>query len=90
LCSEIEQMLPFGNIEICGLMTMPPYSDDAEQSRPHFQRLCSVRDGLIRRFPSIDWRELSMGMSGDYAVAVEEGATLVRVGTAIMGVRDYS
>jgi pyridoxal phosphate enzyme (YggS family) len=87
---DIEPILAFENIEICGLMTMPPYSDDPEQSRPHFRRLFRLRNALAHRFPTVDWRELSMGMSGDYAVAVEEGATLVRVGTAIMGERDYS
>jgi len=90
LYAEIEQLLAFKGIQVCGLMTMPPFSDDPQTSRPYFQRLRHLRDGLARHFQHVDWRELSMGMSGDYPVAVEEGATLVRVGTAIMGARTYA
>lgn len=68
---------------------MPPLGTDPEQSRRFFLRLRSLRDHLARQYPSADWRELSMGTSADYAVAVEEGATLVRVGTAIVGAREY-
>jgi len=73
---------------LVGLMTMPPYVEDPEANRPHFQRLREVRERLVAAgVPEADLRQLSMGMSGDFAVAVEEGATLVRVGTAIFGSR---
>jgi hypothetical protein len=76
------------NIRITGLMTMPPYSDNPEDSRPHFQRLRELRDAVIKEnIPGVSMAELSMGMSGDFEVAVEEGATMVRVGTAIFGER---
>ena len=58
---------------------------EPEDSRSFFQRLRKLRDHLTTQFPSTEWRELSMGTSADYSVAVEEGATLVRVGTAIVG-----
>lgn len=73
---------------LAGLMTMPPYSDDPESSRPHFVALRELRDRLIDEgVPAERLRHLSMGMTGDFEVAVEEGATLVRVGTAIFGPR---
>lgn len=73
---------------LAGLMTMPPYSDDPETSRPHFVALRELRDRLVEAgIPAERLRELSMGMTGDFEVAVEEGATLVRVGTAIFGPR---
>jgi uncharacterized pyridoxal phosphate-containing UPF0001 family protein len=68
-------------------MTMPPLGLDPEESRRYFQRLRSLRDHLATHFPLADWHELSMGTSGDFEVAVEEGASLVRVGTAILGAR---
>jgi uncharacterized pyridoxal phosphate-containing UPF0001 family protein len=68
-------------------MTMPPLETDPEEARRFFLRLRRLRDHLADQFPQADWRELSMGTSADYAVAVEEGATLVRVGTAIVGAR---
>ena len=79
--------LPFLNIQ--GLMTMPPFPKHEEDSRPYFLRLRTFRDTLADQFPGIGWNELSMGMSGDYLVAVEEGATLLRIGTKIMGMRSY-
>jgi len=71
------------------VMTMPPLGTDPEDSRRFFQSLRRLRDHLATQFPNADWHELSMGTSADYAVAVEEGATLVRVGTAIVGARRY-
>ena len=79
--------LPFLNIQ--GLMTMPPFPKHEEDSRPYFLRLRTFRDTLADQFPGIGWNELSMGMSGDYLVAVEERATLLRIGTKIMGMRSY-
>lgn len=75
------------NLQILGLMTMPPFADLAEESRPFFVRLRRLQEYLSQQAPASDWKELSMGTSVDYPVAVEEGATLVRVGTAIMGQR---
>jgi hypothetical protein len=73
---------------LVGLMLLPPYFDDPEQARPFFRRLREVRDRLAARgVPADRLRELSMGMSHDFEVAIEEGATLVRVGTAIFGAR---
>ena len=73
------------HVEVRGLMTMPPFLDDPEQVRPFFRKLRALRDrhGGPQELP-----ELSMGMSHDFAVAIEEGATIVRVGTAIFGPRD--
>lgn len=84
---EIAPLTALPHLELRGLMTMPPYDPDPEKSRPYFQKLCRLRGFLADRFPKTNWSELSMGMSGDYEVAVQEGATLVRVGTAIVGSR---
>jgi pyridoxal phosphate enzyme (YggS family) len=73
---------------VVGLMTLPPAADDPEDARPWFRQLRDLRDGWITGgVPSHLLRELSMGMSGDFEVAIEEGATMVRVGTAIFGSR---
>jgi PLP dependent protein len=78
--------LPFLRVE--GLMTIPPPGPDAEAARPYFHRLARLRDHWARfRAPNVALRELSMGMTDDYPVAVEEGATIVRVGRAIFGER---
>ena len=70
-----------------GLMTMPPYTEDPEGARPYFRRLRTLRDELARQFGLDDFRHLSMGMSHDFRVAIQEGSTMVRVGTAIFGSR---
>ena len=85
LLPEIEQVLTCNQLQVQGLMTMAPYSTNPEDSRPHFIRLRKLRDFLAENFPNQTWNQLSMGMSGDYQVAIQEGATFVRVGTAIMG-----
>jgi pyridoxal phosphate enzyme (YggS family) len=78
----------FGALEFRGLMTVPPFSEDAEGARPYFRRLREIRDTIARRkLPAISMEALSMGMSHDFEVAVEEGSTCVRVGTAIFGER---
>ncbi len=87
--SEVQSILDLPNLKVHGLMTMPPLETDPEDSRRFFQRLRLLRDHLASAFPQGDWHELSMGTSADYTVAVEEGATLVRVGTAIVGARKY-
>ncbi len=71
------------HVEVAGLMTMAPLSDSAATARPVFAGLRALRDQLKSRDPSIELPELSMGMSGDFEVAIEEGATLVRVGTSL-------
>lgn len=70
-----------------GLMVVPPYAEDPEATRPYFRRLRQLRDALARRHTHIALGQLSMGMSHDFPVAIEEGATCVRIGTAIFGVR---
>jgi pyridoxal phosphate enzyme (YggS family) len=76
------------NIRVQGLMTMPPFSEDPEASRPFFRKLRELAADIAKeQVPGVVMKELSMGMSGDFEVAVEEGATLVRVGTAIFGGR---
>ncbi|MEW6720459.1 MAG: YggS family pyridoxal phosphate-dependent enzyme [Thermodesulfobacteriota bacterium] len=82
-----EGSLGLPGIKISGLMAIPPYGIDPEESRPYFVRLRNLRDALAREFPAAELRELSMGMSGDFEEAIEEGATIVRVGTAIFGIR---
>jgi PLP dependent protein len=77
-----------GGIALKGLMTMPPWFDEAEDARPYFASLRELRDRIAALgMEGVDMTELSMGMSQDYAVAVEEGATIVRVGRAIFGER---
>lgn len=84
---EIEKILELPNIRVHGLMSMAPYSDDPESSRPFFARTRQLRDFLAGKFPGADWGQLSMGMSGDFGAAIKEGATIVRIGTAIVGER---
>jgi PLP dependent protein len=75
-------------IEVQGLMTVPPYNDDPEQSRAFFRKMRELRDQIAaRRLPAIIMETLSMGMSHDFEIAIEEGSTCVRVGTAIFGER---
>jgi len=83
----LESILGLDNLQIRGLMTMPPLETNPEDARIHFQTLRLLRDHLAARYPQADWHELSMGTSADYEVAVKEGATLVRIGTAIVGAR---
>jgi pyridoxal phosphate enzyme (YggS family) len=89
---ELEQILTgaprWGKLKISGLMTVPPYAEDPEGSRSFFRRLRQIRDRIAARsLPQIRMAALSMGMSHDFEVAIEEGATCVRVGTAIFGER---
>lgn len=86
----VEQLGPvseLAHLELHGLMTMPPFFDQPERVRPYFQRLRRLQAYLAHQLPACDWSELSMGMSGDFETAIQEGATLVRIGTAIMGAR---
>jgi hypothetical protein len=83
-----EKLSEMEGIEVKGLMTMPPFFEDPEASRPYFVELRKLGERLAKeKLPRISMEELSMGMSNDFEVAVEEGATLIRVGTAIFGSR---
>jgi hypothetical protein len=89
---ELEQILrgapQWENLKIRGLMTVPPYTENPEGSRPYFRQLRQIRDSIAARaLPKISMTALSMGMSHDFEVAIDEGATCVRVGTAIFGER---
>ncbi len=76
------------SLELRGLMTIPPFSEDPQRSRPYFRRLRELAGAIVSAgLPQASMRELSMGMSHDFEVAIEEGATMVRVGTAIFGKR---
>lgn len=78
------------NLRVVGLMTMPPFFDDPEGARPYFRELRELAGKLeAAAIPGVEMRELSMGMSGDFEAAIEEGATLVRVGSALFGEREY-
>ena len=81
----LEKIKGLRNLKLEGLMTVPPYFEDAEKARPYFKRLREIRDEADKKGYRLP--ELSMGMSGDFEVAVEEGATMVRIGTAIFGER---
>ncbi|NOZ06827.1 MAG: YggS family pyridoxal phosphate-dependent enzyme [Chloroflexi bacterium] len=87
-CRDVDQIAALPGITIQGLMTMAPLTVDAEQTRPVFRALRMLRDEMGKRFPAIVWDDLSMGMTNDFEVAVEEGATIVRIGTAIFGPRN--
>ncbi len=89
LRAQLPDLLALSNLHFHGLMTIPPYDPDPETARPFFIALRQLRDELAREFPAQDWSQLSMGMSHDFEVAIEEGATIVRVGTAIFGPREY-
>lgn len=89
LVREISESYP--NIMVCGLMGMAPYFEDKELTRPYFIKLRSLFDEISNlEIPGVNMQHLSMGMSGDYEIAIEEGATMVRVGTAIFGDRVYA
>ena len=89
LLAPIHSILALPDLEVRGLMVMPPLGEDAEASRPYFQKTRRLQDWLRNKIPDLQATELSMGTSLDYDVAVQEGATLVRVGTAITGPRKY-
>jgi hypothetical protein len=81
------RLVALPNLRIHGLMTMAPIAEDAEEVRPVFRGLRTLRDEMAQEHSLGDWTELSMGMTQDFEVAVEEGATIVRVGSAIFGPR---
>jgi pyridoxal phosphate enzyme (YggS family) len=83
----VEQILALPALAVQGLMTMAPLVADPETVRPIFASLRGLLDALRERFPAQDWRHLSMGMTDDFEVAIEEGATMVRIGRAVFGPR---
>ncbi len=88
LCEQISKL---SNLDLKGLMAVPPFFDDPENSRPYFQRLRMMRDQATQTGAAgLQFNDLSMGMSNDFEVAIEEGATLVRIGTELFGARDYT
>lgn len=87
----VEDAAKLPNIHICGLMTIAPYVDDPEDNRKYFRGIRELSvDIKEKNIDNVDMRILSMGMSGDYEVAIEEGSTMVRVGTGIFGARNYN
>lgn len=86
----VEQIASLEKVKIVGLMTMAPYSDEAEMSRPFFQSLAGLKAKIEELYPNLEWPHLSMGMTNDFEVGIEEGATIVRVGRAIFGERHYT
>jgi PLP dependent protein len=86
LLAEVKEINFLPRIEIHGLMTVPPWTPDAENSRPHFRRLRELKRECEQKL-GVPLPHLSMGMSGDFEVAIEEGATIVRIGTALFGPR---
>ena len=85
----VTELAKLPHVLVCGLMTVAPFTEDAEENRPVFRALREALLSLQKKFPALPLTELSMGMSGDYEVAVEEGATIVRVGSFIFGERVY-
>lgn len=85
----LERVQELSHLGLCGLMTIAPLDENPETARACFRRLRELREDLARRHPRVDFRELSMGMSGDFEIAIEEGSTLVRIGTALFGAREY-
>jgi pyridoxal phosphate enzyme (YggS family) len=86
--ADAAALLALPNLRVAGLMTIAPWADDPEAARPTFRAVRRLRDRLAQDFPQADWSTLSMGMTDDFAVAIEEGATLVRIGRAIFGARE--
>lgn len=87
----VRAVAPLSRVHIKGLMAVAPIVSEPEESRPYFQEMFRLREEIrFMELPGVEMRELSMGMTGDFEVAVEEGATMVRVGTAIFGGRNYN
>ncbi|HMD21968.1 MAG TPA: YggS family pyridoxal phosphate-dependent enzyme, partial [Alloacidobacterium sp.] len=87
LADLLERLPELGHIEMRGMMSVAPFDDNPETARACFRRLRLLREELAARYSRLDFSELSMGMSGDFEIAIEEGSTLVRIGTAIFGAR---
>lgn len=90
LLDLVAEVATLAHLRVRGLMTMPPFFDDPEAARPYFRELRELaRQVEAAQIPGVEMRELSMGMSGDFEAAIAEGATLVRVGSALFGEREY-
>lgn len=87
LTGLLRNLQELDGLDVRGLMTVPPYTDDVEDARPYFRRLRELRDKAVAEISGLAMPELSMGMSHDFAVAIEEGSTCVRIGSAIFGAR---
>ncbi|MBI2180148.1 MAG: YggS family pyridoxal phosphate-dependent enzyme [Deltaproteobacteria bacterium] len=88
LAPLLEAVAELEHVTVEGLMTVPPFREDPEAIRPYFRELRELKDKFnAQRIPHVDLQELSMGMTHDYPVAIEEGATIVRIGTALFGPR---
>jgi len=87
LLPELQEIVNQPYLAIHGLMGMAPYGENPDCARPYFQRLYRLREYLKAHLPDVDWSELSMGMSADFEIAIQEGATIIRLGEAIMGKR---
>lgn len=87
--AAVDEILALPGLVVQGLMTMAPFVADPEMVRPVFASLRALLAALRERFPAHEWRHLSMGMTDDFEVAIEEGATMVRIGRAIFGPRPY-
>lgn len=87
LAALLERLPDLPAVPVRGLMTIAPFDENPETARACFRRLRDLRDALARRHPGLDFSTLSMGMSGDFEVAIEEGSTLIRIGTALFGQR---
>jgi len=85
--NDAARILDFGSIRLKGLMTMAPYSKDPEDSRKYFKELKRIKVALVNKCRNVDELGLSMGMSGDFEVAIQEGTTMLRIGSAIVGDR---
>ncbi|MDP6770843.1 MAG: YggS family pyridoxal phosphate-dependent enzyme [Anaerolineales bacterium] len=88
LVNSISQIVALPNLKVAGLMTMAPITNEPETSRPIFRNLRILKDKISQRFPRSSMKHLSMGMSADYAIAIQEGATMLRIGTSIFGHRN--
>ncbi len=87
----VRQIAELPNLRIRGLMAIPPHSADPEESRHWFRAMRQLADSIAELgLPDVSMKELSMGMSDDFEIAIEEGATMIRIGTAIFGARDYA
>ena len=83
----ISQIMTLEHLKVCGLMTIGPNTQDQEKTRESFHTLRNLKDRLQQEFPNCDWCYLSMGMSSDFELAIEEGANLLRIGSAVFGPR---
>lgn len=88
LFDSIDYALKSGKVRIQGLMTMAPFTQDEKLIRDSFKKLIALKQQVISRYPGLELPVISMGMSNDYKIAIEEGSTMVRIGTAIFGIRE--